>query len=495
MKITLISTDNDVTCHGIRAISSYLKMRGYKTNILFLPYGEDISRNYNTKVIKQVYNFVEGSDVIGFSTMSFTAFRVYKLAKALRKLKKPLVIGGLHATIAPDECLKYFDFVCIGEGEEAFLDFLKKFENKESLEGIKNFCLKKSGKIIRNELRPLLENIDFIPDYDTENHFILENDKLVKFKEKHLEGRFLVHTSRGCPHSCTYCCNNLLTKLYSGKGKQVRKRSVDSFIKELRILKNKFPNVNHVWFTDDSFFVRNIDEAKEFWKKYKKININFECYASPLTLNEEKLKMFMDAGLDSVSIGIQTGCERLNQDLYKRYMPNEKILEASKLFHKYKKKIKVYYHFIISNPYEANKELLESINLIKKLKPPFEIATFNLAFFKGTELYNKAVDDRMIKKDEDTAVHLHLHDLMGHLRIKKLPNAYLNSIIYWMSGRCTRNRYGFVPKILLPFLTNKRTIKLFDKFKFLTYTMNISLFSIKSLYYLGRIIKGKAPKI
>jgi anaerobic magnesium-protoporphyrin IX monomethyl ester cyclase len=494
MNITLLSIDNDVASHGIRAISAYLKLQGYEVNILFLPYGEDINRNYSSKVIRQVLSALKGSDIIGISTMSFTSFRAYKLAKELKKLKKPMVIGGIHATIAPEECLAYFDYVCVGEGEEAFLEFVKKIEQKKDPSGIKNFWSRKKGKIIKNEVRPLMENFDFMPDYEIKRHFILENEEIVPFQERHLENRFLVHTSRGCPHSCTYCSNNFLTALYAHKGKKIRKRSIDSFIKELKLLKRQFPNVNYIWFTDDSFFIRDLDEVKEFKQKYSEINIPFECYVSPLTLNKEKLRLFVEAGLTNVVIGVQTGSERINFDLYKRYMPNKKIIEASKLLHKYSKKINISYHFIITNPYEKDEDILDSINLIISLPKPFMMAIFNLAFFRGTELYDRAKRDGIIKEEKDTAVHLHLYDLKNHLKIKK-KNLYLNSVIYWMSGLCTEKRYGFIPYPILKILITKRMIKLANKSKIITYFMNSLFFSMKALYTWIRILRGKRPQI
>jgi len=205
MKITFISTDNDVACHGVRSISAYIKLRGYETQIIFLRYGENINLNYDEKIIMQVIDKVKDSSIIAFSTMSFTAFRAYKLANALRKLKKPLVIGGIHATLLPEECLDFFDYVCVGEGEEAFLEFIQKFEKKQDLTNIRNLWTKKSQKIKKNEVRNLMESFDFIPDYDVESHFILENKTLVKFKERHFEGnswfipledvRILAHTA------------------------------------------------------------------------------------------------------------------------------------------------------------------------------------------------------------------------------------------------------------------------------------------------------------
>ncbi|MFH1229458.1 MAG: cobalamin-dependent protein, partial [Candidatus Aenigmatarchaeota archaeon] len=102
--------------------------------------------------------------------------RYYKLVCRLTEIIKknmsvPVVWGGIHPTIAPEKCIGHADIICIGEGEYAMKELAEKIERKEDYSGIKNLWVRKEGKIIKNEVRPLIEDLDSLPFTDfTDNH-------------------------------------------------------------------------------------------------------------------------------------------------------------------------------------------------------------------------------------------------------------------------------------------------------------------------------------
>ncbi|MBN2368096.1 B12-binding domain-containing radical SAM protein [Candidatus Woesearchaeota archaeon] len=466
--------NNNSVEHGIRSISSYLKLHGIQTQILFMGLGLDYKKDFDIILLKKIKAMLRGTDLVGIVTMSLGWPRAKTLIKYLKKnINAPIVIGGIHATVKPEECIQEVDYVCIGEGEKAFLA-LSKNMNKTR---IPNMWIKSSKGIIKNEIGKLTPNLDEfgIPDYDLKTHFIYEKGKIVPFRKKHLLNKlYFIHTSRGCPHSCTYCINHFLRKLYHGKSRYMRYRSISNVIRELENMKKIFPGVPEVFISDDTFFNRRLEELEVFANAYKKkINIPFSCYASPLTLSKEKLDLLSDAGLKTLQIGVQTGSDRVNHDLYKRHMLREKVLKAAELVYDYKDKIMIDYQFIITNPYETREDLLDTLNLIKKMPKPFNITTFNLTYFYGTGLYNKAVHDKIIQCEEDTVVQFHFTDIMNHLRVKKLKESYLNSMLYWISGKATKTRYGFIPAFLFPIMTSRPVISICEFLKFPVFLMNL----------------------
>ena len=181
MKITLISTATFPSDQGIRTISGVLKKSGHEVKIIFMAYSEDYSKLYTEKELNQLLFICKNSDLVGISSYASTAPRAIQIIKFLeRKIKVPLIWGGVHATISPEHCIKYVDLVCVGEGEEAILDLVDAVENKKSLDKIKNLWIKKDNNIIKNLVRPVIDNLDELPfaDYDIQDHYILEKHNL-----------------------------------------------------------------------------------------------------------------------------------------------------------------------------------------------------------------------------------------------------------------------------------------------------------------------------
>ena len=117
MKIALISVSPEFISVGLRTLSSVLKEDGHEINLVFL--AKDNNRSLTPKESSNLNNFLKDFDLVGLSLTT----NYFEMAKDITlKIKdsygnKPVVWGGMHATVAPDECLKYADFVCRGEGE------------------------------------------------------------------------------------------------------------------------------------------------------------------------------------------------------------------------------------------------------------------------------------------------------------------------------------------------------------------------------------------
>jgi radical SAM superfamily enzyme YgiQ (UPF0313 family) len=510
IKISLISTGDNIYTHGIRSISSYLKNHGHYTRLIF-PITYD--NKYSKRVLHDIKNIVKESNLIGVTCTSYTSDKSIQLINYLKQLKIPIIWGGIHATFNPEECIKYTDFVCIGEGEEAMLELADRLSKKQNTTKIRNLWVKENSRVYKNDVRPLVQDLDKLPhaDYDFANQWILDSGKFVNISEKHFGGcesnqyahyRFckflpefkfsrllLVHTVRGCLHQCTFCCNYNLRKLYHNKGTYIRKRSIKNVIEELLELKQKFPSIDLIWFTDDSFFIRSEKELEEFSREYKKkIDLPFMCYVDPLTFNETKLKLLLDVGLIRIDIGIQTGSEKINKYIYNRFLTNECLISVAKVINKYKHKMAPpEYQIIIANPYEIEQDVLATINLLQNLPKPYHLQPFGLVFFPGTQLFYKAINDGIIKSQKDSCYSVHYTNYVENFMIKskKLNTLYLNLILALMGGRVTISRYGWLHRYLFKLLINKSVTHFFNKFEFIIkFLLNIySLISLQKRHY------------
>lgn len=462
MKITLISTATFPSDQGIRTISSVLKRENHKVEVIFLAFSEDYKKFYPEKALNQLFGLCKDSDLIGINSFASTAPRAIQVINKLKKLNKPIIWGGIHATISPEKCIEHCDIVCVGEGEQAVVELVKAIEKKKSINKIKNLWIRdsKTGKIIRNSVRDLIDNLDSLPfvDYDIQDHYILHKNKIIKFRESDLNGEIFFLTGRGCPYGCDYCSNDLLNKLYEGKRKKIlRWHSPEYIINCIIDLKEKFPSLSYFDIRDDTFSWRTKEQIREFCKLYKeKVSMRFKCLGDPKTISDEKIKMLVDAGCTDIIIGIQ-GSERVNKEIYHRNQSDEEVLRAGKILNQYKEKLVVMYDVITTNPYEKPEDIINLIRLLQKIPKPYFLSVNNLVFFTSTPLYCKAKQDGIIQKEEDSAANLNYWDRSAHIKLKK-KNMYLNLILNLMRGVATETRYGLMPNSLINYLLKEEKV-------------------------------------
>jgi len=463
MKITLISAATYPSDQGIRTISSVLKKAGHDVTMVFMTLSEDYSKNYIEDELSQLAKICQNSELIGVSSFVSTAPRAIQIITHLQKnfANTPIVWGGIHATISPQECIKNCDIVCVGEGEGAILDLVKALIKRKSINKIKNLWIKKNDKIIKNPVRNLIDDLDSIPlpDYDTETHYVLDNHKIRKFSESDLDGAIFFLTGRGCPYGCDYCSNSLLNELYKGKRKKiVRWHSITYVINGILELKRKFPSLSYFDIRDDTFSLRPLEHFKEFNKQYKeKVGLRFKCLADPKTVDDEKIRLLVDAGCTDIIIGIQ-GVERVNREVYHRNQTDKEVLRASEIINQYKDKLTVMYDVITCNPYEESEDIISMIRLLQKIPKPYFLSVNNLVFFHGSKLYEKAMEDGIIKSNEDSAVTLNYWDRSAHILLKR-KNMYLVLILNLMRGVVTEKRCGLIPNFLIDHLLEPERVK------------------------------------
>ena len=450
MKIVLISPYADLQSFGIRTLSASLKKNHHNVDLVFLT--KNFGERYEYNVLEELSRLSSVADLIGISLMSNYLENAIQITEELKKIcNVPIIWGGVHPTIRPNECLKYVDIVCIGEGEDVLLELTNKINKVDHYYNILGIHFKDGNKIIQNQLRPLIINLDDIPypDYDYRTHYILDKNSIQLMDYnlfKVYYGRsYTTLPTRGCPYQCTYCCNNTLNKMFSGQ-KLVRKRSIDNIITELILAKKTIPFLEEIKFDDDAFFTLSIDEIKDFSEKYKE-NINLPLIitgTTPSTVNHKKISFLVDAGLYSIRMGIQTGSERTKK-IYNRSFSNTQIINAVNIINQYKTIRDIQYDIILDNPWETDEDLYETLIFLTKLPTPFRLSIFSLNFYPGTELYEKAKNEGIIKNDFDDIYRKHYHNLNKTV----INNLFFLLSIYASSGIS-------IPTIIIILLFNKK---------------------------------------
>ncbi len=238
------------------------------------------------------------------------------------RLKVPVLLGGIHATLNVDDVLREnpsLSFLNIGEGEEATLDLVTALDQGLDVTHIPNVQARTNGTVHRNAVRPFM-NLADLADMETD---MWEFQKVTDLRR----GWVNVSAQRGCPYRCTYCHNNGVTKvLAQSLGKKswsnsdlgyLRYRPADRMCAELKSLCEKY-RIDAFSFIDDTFTM-NRDWLRELLTLYQQeVDVPYVCNTTAVDIDDETLKLMADTGCRVIRLGVESGGAHILNDLLKR---------------------------------------------------------------------------------------------------------------------------------------------------------------------------------
>jgi radical SAM superfamily enzyme YgiQ (UPF0313 family) len=389
MKITFVQGPAENL--AIEYFSRILKKEGHKVSLIVDPQLFD-SISFKNNFFKNLFKIKKilvdqvirsKPDLVGFSLFTSEYQWALDFAASIKKRNPqiPIIFGGIHPTIVPEVVVKEknVDIVCVGEGEQALLELAKSIDKKRKNYNIPNLWFKKNGKIIKNEIRPLLQNLDSIP-FPYKNMYYSKVPPLIRRS-------YMIMASRGCPYQCTYCGNHVKFRVYAGKGKYVRMRSVANVMNELIWAKKQYPKLKTVCLPDD-ILPLNKQWMREFISRYKKeINLPFICFAHPRNIDLEMANLLKEGGCFWLNLGLQTASEENRIKLLHRVETNDEVRKAVKNCHKVGLKFSL--DHILGIPFEGKKEYIEGLKFYNELRPT-SINVFWLVYFPKTEIIKLA---------------------------------------------------------------------------------------------------------
>jgi len=333
-------------------------------------------------------------DVIGFSSFSddwpfalFLIRRVYAITANI-----PIIVGGVHATIAPEQVIKHKEvsMVCVGEGEIPIVELLSSIDANRIDLGIKNLWIKHNGKIFKNSLRPLLTFTEDSPILD----WALYNDIHFYYPfNGTLYRRGSVFMSRNCPYSCNFCINSFFHKMYNGGLRQTYLKSVEYLIKEIAFLKNSY-NLQFLRFWDETFLAMPKKYLLKFAKNYnKEIRLPFTIETSAQTVNRENAWILADMGCQSVSIGVETSNEDLRKNILNKPVTNEVYEKCFNILSEHR--LRKVANFMFFLPHQTLNDLWQDVYLCKRWGIDHPSARIFYPY-KGTALRDYCLNNNMI---------------------------------------------------------------------------------------------------
>jgi radical SAM superfamily enzyme YgiQ (UPF0313 family) len=310
-------------------------------------------------------DFSQVPDLVGITTMTATAPRAYEIAGRYRALGAKVVLGGVHASMMPEEALRHADAVVVGEAESVWPQVLADYE---------------AGR-----LEPMYRQEEFI---DFARPIQPRRDIIDPKRYWSANG---VQTSRGCPHNCNFC------SVTAFNGRRVRMRDVDNVLAEVESL----PRANLrrrmvVPFVDDNI-AANPKRAKELFKELIPMKIRWGSQASITFAGDEELvALAAESGCQFLFVGLETMSRKALAEMGKSQNKVEEYDEAMRLLRKYD--IHVMGAFVFG--FDSDDETVFTDTLEFAMKNKIQVAQFaHLVPYPGTRLYNELMEQGRVEPE------------------------------------------------------------------------------------------------
>lgn len=391
----IFPTDGAEFHMGIASISAVMKAGGYSTSLCMIHLlHPDDSREKLAEAIRR-----ESPKLVAASVMSCHWEAMKSWLDFIETLTDaPIIVGGWHPTLLPETVIEHppVDYICLGEGEYPMLDLMHALTNGEDTGAIANLWAKREGRVIRNPLRPLLTDLDRLPDPDRnifDHQDLIDRGVTTMLGGWGLNKVIPVVFGRGCAYRCGYCCNAAARKRYGVTPRAfVRKRSVEKAIDEIRDLVQTY-DARWIEFWDEDL---TLDRKwfNAFTEKYpEEINLPFIAMVRPQNILKDEIERLKRANCRVVMMGIESGDAEYRKKYMHRHETNEEIIAAVRKARD--AGIAIIASSMIGLPLETEEGVEKTLELNEILQPDF-FFFFTYNPFPATEFYDLAVENGLI---------------------------------------------------------------------------------------------------
>jgi radical SAM superfamily enzyme YgiQ (UPF0313 family) len=298
--------------------------------------------------------FDEPADLVALSVETYTARRAYQIASDYRRRGVPVVMGGFHASLCPDEVERYADAVVIGEAEALWPEVIDDFRH-----GTPKKTYRQQGRTSLAGVRP---------------------DRRI-FRGKRYLPVGLVEAGRGCHFRCDFCAVQTVF------GATQTRRPADEILSEIAAISGSRDKKRLIFFVDDNI-TSNLAQAKEFFRALIPLGVRWVSQASINAAHDEE---FLDLLARSGCMGVLIGFESLNPENLRAMNKSFNTMRGGylkALENLRRHKIRLYGTFIFGYDEDTPDVFPETVDFARE--HGFYIAAFNhLTPFPGTELYRR----------------------------------------------------------------------------------------------------------
>ncbi len=387
---TSIKTKTPTPPIGVGYIAGVLIENGHEVEI-YDSYLYNATPKMLSNKIKQ-----SNPDIVGVTCNAEDRLYALKIADYIKKEynDKLVVMGGPLATFCDKDILRETktDIVVRNEGEYSMLEIA----NGNSLETIKGITFKKENRIVTNQPREVIKDLNELPpipyklyDYKAYPNFLKE-EKLYLDKKDCPKYSINVLFGRGCPYNCLFCSSKEFW------GRRWRMISPERAVEQISELTNE--GIKGFSIYDDHLLLN-----KEWFSKFvnllkkEKLDIKYKCLGRVDSINKEVVNQLANSGCTSITLGIENGSQRV-LDLMNKQIKVSDTKKVIKML--YEKKIRTKGGILLNTPGEMPSDIRISLKFIIKMRKLYKIQTglpAPLKIYPGSDLERIAIQQGKLK--------------------------------------------------------------------------------------------------
>ncbi len=333
-------------------------------------------------------NWLREAPTVAVGLTSYTSDMLFNAMDAARIVREsgptPVIWGGVHASLTAEQTAAHelVDGVVIGEGERTFGEIVSNLVENRSLAEIPGIAFSTNGRVTVTAKRPLLrgEHIPLVPTLDADLRPYLPTYQGVP--------TLYTQGSRGCPYDCTYCYNTVMN--------DTRWRAIEPerLFEHILALRKKHA-FGSVYFVDDNFFI-NKRRALRLAELFLTTDLTYEVQGvdiySLARLTDDDLRLVERSGCKRITIGIESGSERIRTYIKKQGDVPQVVEQVRRLANF---RLNLFASFMTGLPSETEDDTKATARLmvdLLELNPRFRTSPLYLFTpFPGTEVYDHAV--------------------------------------------------------------------------------------------------------
>ncbi len=379
MKITLVNPPYPPSVHshppfiplGLAYLGAVAEKAGHQVTVIDCQAEKLNYETFQSRIAKTP------SDVIGVTATTLlykSAMQIITVAKQTQP-QAVTVLGGSHGTFWDENALHEYpslDVVVRREGEETLIELAEKLQSQSSLSSVLGVTYRDGDKVVRNQDRPFIENLDALP---FPAHHLMPLESL-KHNGKII---FPLVSSRGCVFWCDFCS----TVRMFGRG--YRMRSAKNVVDEMQLVHDKY-GVDQVTFYDDAFSVDRSRVVKICEELHaRKLEMKWDCGTRVDMVDRELMKTMRDAGCFAVWLGVESGSEAILGAMNKSIKLDQTRL-AYKTAHQLG--LMTIANVVLGFPGETEQTAKETIHFVKELSPD-DVGFYVATPYPGTPMYEQ----------------------------------------------------------------------------------------------------------
>ena len=367
---------------------------------------------------------------MGIYANLLTRSNVIRMGRAAKDCGAIVILGGPEPAEYPEEYLnRGADVIVFGEGEKALAELMPALakRGRHALGNILGIAYRnEEGRIVRTPSRPMIEDLDRLPDPDRE---AIDIDRYLQaWRVRHGTGSLSLICARGCPYHCTWCSHAVY-------GQTHRRRSPQRVAQEVESIASRY-QPDQLWYADDVFTMHHAwlrEYAGEL--RRRALHVPFECISRADRLNEEMAGLLAEMGCYRIWLGAESGSQRI-LDVMRRGVTVEQVQSATATLKR--RGIQVGMFIMLGYEGEQDQDLEATVRLLKQSDPDMFLTAVAYPI-RGTEYYDKVAGSIISPGDWQTRTDRDLQVSNRHsLRYYSFATRWMVNCVALQRGKNSR---------------------------------------------------------